>query len=290
MKQQPEGRWDEARRTWRVSGQMAMPWCGVFTAGDVADLGRAFDRIYAEASAHGRSFRHGNLFYRIGQDANLGPVVRLAQWPSSRDQVLNRFRLERRMFDIVAPLIGDNIKQIINQLHWKPPGATAVEFAYHQDCRFRRPAEAFRDLARSYVQTGIAIDAHRPENGCMRVVPGSHRLGELDMAEDRAVMDGSMVDGSLIRVGLDPARLVDLLLEPGDVALWNPYLVHGSGPNRTALDRRLYINGYVAAKNSDRGEWAYREGRPVPFGAEPALVHYDDLYARPEPHYVDDDH
>ena len=36
----------------------------------------------------------------------------------------------------------------------------------------------------------------------------------------------------------------------------------------------------------DRGEWAFRDGEPVPFGAEPALVHYEALRERGEPHYV----
>jgi Phytanoyl-CoA dioxygenase (PhyH) len=76
-------------------------------------------------------------------------------------------------------------------------------------------------------------------------------------------------------------------LEPGDVALWNVYLVHGSGPNITLGDRRFYLNGYVRAADCDRGEWAFRDGEPAALGA-PTLVHYDDLFERPEPHYIED--
>jgi Phytanoyl-CoA dioxygenase (PhyH) len=76
-------------------------------------------------------------------------------------------------------------------------------------------------------------------------------------------------------------------LEPGDVALWNVYLVHGSGPNITSGDRRFYLNGYVRAADCDRGEWAFRDGEPAALGA-PTLVHYDDLFERPEPHYIED--
>jgi ectoine hydroxylase-related dioxygenase (phytanoyl-CoA dioxygenase family) len=76
------------------------------------------------------------------------------------------------------------------------------------------------------------------------------------------------------------------VLEPGDVALWNPYLVHASGTNRSDHLRRLYINGYVRAEDCDRGEWAFRDGEPVPLGPEPALVHYEQLFEDGEPHYV----
>ena len=64
------------------------------------------------------------------------------------------------------------------------------------------------------------------------------------------------------------------------------FTIHGSGPNVSSTDRRLYINGYVTAENCDRGEWAFRDGAPCELG-EPVLVHYDDLHKRPEPHFVD---
>jgi hypothetical protein len=48
----------------------------------------------------------------------------------------------------------------------------------------------------------------------------------------------------------------------------------------------FYINGYVTARNAERGAWAFRNGIPCPLG-DPVLIHYEDLYDRPEPHYVD---
>jgi hypothetical protein len=96
-----------------------------------------------------------------------------------------------------------------------------------------------------------------------------------------------MTSKALEDVALSEADAADVILEPGDFALWSPYLVHGSGTNRSNHKRRLYINGYVRAADCDRGEWAFREGSPVSFGPRPALVHYEELYEHPEPHYVD---
>ena len=95
-----------------------------------------------------------------------------------------------------------------------------------------------------------------------------------------------MSSTTLDAVGLSASEAVDLILEPGDLALWSPYLVHGSGTNRSAHRRRFFINGYVRASDCDRGEWAFRDGRPVPFGSKPALIHYEELRERPGPHYV----
>ncbi|MFN4312488.1 MAG: phytanoyl-CoA dioxygenase family protein [Ferrovibrio sp.] len=261
---------------------------GLFGPQEVAAIAARFDTLYDEGVRLGRSFRHGNLLFRLGEDPQLGKILRMVQWPSWRDPLLDAVRLDRRFAALLAPLIGADLKQIINQMHWKPPGATKVEFAYHQDSRFRRPASAFRDLARSYVQTGIAIDAHTKASGAMKVIPGSHRRGELGLGGDGPILHQGLQDAALQAAGLDPADAVDLLLEPGDVALWSPYLVHGSGANASAQDRRLYINGYVTARNCDRGEWAFRDGRPVPLGAQPSLVHYEALHEKPEPHFLED--
>ncbi|MGH6919957.1 MAG: phytanoyl-CoA dioxygenase family protein [Geminicoccaceae bacterium] len=258
---------------------------GVLNRQEVEELSLAFDRLYAQGLGYGASFRHQNVLFRLGDDPNLGRIVRMVQWPSYVDPVLARYRNDPRMLAILAPLLGNDLKQIINQMHWKPPGACAVEWGYHQDIGFRRPREAYRSPATSYIQTGIAIDPHGKDNGAMTIVPGSHRLGELSAARGR-VMDRALSDRDLVELGLDPGRVVHLTLDPGDVAFWHLHTIHGSGSNRSTIDRRFYLNGYVVAKNCDRGEWAFRAGEPCPLG-EPVLVHYEDLYARPEPHYVD---
>ena len=258
---------------------------GVFAPAEVTELEAAFDRVYAQGLCHPASFRHQNVLFRIVADAGLGRIVRMVQWPAYFEPVLARYRTDRRVLAILEPLLGRDLKQIINQMHWKPPGAAGVEFGYHQDIRFRRPRAAYREPASSYVQTGIAIDPHRPDNGAMIVLPGSHRLGELGFEAAGRVMDRALDDDDLRALGLDPAAKIDLALEPGDLALWHLNLIHGSGPNRSAGDRRFYLNGYVIAANCDRGEWAFRAGQPCPLG-EPVLVHYEDLHRRPEPHYV----
>jgi ectoine hydroxylase-related dioxygenase (phytanoyl-CoA dioxygenase family) len=258
---------------------------GLFSAEEIAAIAAAADQVYAEGVAHGRSFRHGNLFYNVAAGDDGAPLVRMAQWPSYHQAVLNAVRLDTRIARLLEPLIGRNLKQIINQIHWKAPGSLS-DFAWHQDSRSRRPSGAFRNLATSYVQTGLAIDPHTPKSGCMRFIPRSHLRGDLGMDCSKRALGTAMSDAALEAVGLSACEAVELVLEPGDLALWSPYLVHGSGTNASAHKRRFYINGYVRAPDCDRGEWAFRDGLPVPFRPKPALVHYEELYERPGPHYV----
>ncbi|MEP6982769.1 MAG: phytanoyl-CoA dioxygenase family protein, partial [Sphingomicrobium sp.] len=216
---------------------------GFFDRREIKEIAAAADQIEAEGVAHGRSFRHGNLFYNVANGAGEA-FVRMVQWPTYHQPVLNAVRLDMRFTDLLAPLIGTDLKQIINQVHWKAPGSLG-DFAWHQDSKSRRPASAYRDLANSYVQTGLAIDPHTPEAGGLRFIPRSHLRGDLHMGCSNHSLGAAMIDGALEAVGLSASDAVELSLEPGDLALWSPYLVHGSGCNRSTHKRRFYINGYV---------------------------------------------
>jgi ectoine hydroxylase-related dioxygenase (phytanoyl-CoA dioxygenase family) len=260
---------------------------GLFTAEEVERIGAAIDEVHSEAVRHGRSFRHGNLYYNVAQGADGSAQARIVQWPSYHQPVLNSVRLDPRMAELLEPLIGSDLKQIINQIHWKEPSG-AGEFAWHQDCQFREPADAYRNLGSAYVQTGLAIDPHTSESGCMRFIPDSHLRGDLKLETPHEVLGIALDDAVLESAGLSAEGAVEVALDPGDVALWSPFLVHGSGINRSGHRRRLYVNGYVRASDCDRGEWAFRDGKPVPFGPEPALVHYEALRERGEPHYPQD--
>ncbi|HEX9836283.1 MAG TPA: phytanoyl-CoA dioxygenase family protein, partial [Alphaproteobacteria bacterium] len=75
---------------YRERGYAVVP--GVFSAAEVAELARAFDRVRETALAHPRSWRHKNVLFRTARDARLGRIVRLVQWPSYFDAVLQRTR------------------------------------------------------------------------------------------------------------------------------------------------------------------------------------------------------
>src|SRR5687767_14349605 len=119
---------DHVRAYWRDGYAIVR---GIFISSEIAAVGAAADQVHAEALRHGRSFRHGNLFYNVDGEAEGGPLVRMAQWPSYHQAELNRVRLDRRLASLLEPLIGRDLKQIINQIHWKAPGASS-DFAWHQ--------------------------------------------------------------------------------------------------------------------------------------------------------------
>ncbi len=249
----------------------------VFNADEIRRMQERYDRWYAEGMRHPTTFRHQNKVIWLAEDETIGKIVRGMQWPSYEDNVLDAVRTDPRMLALLEPLIGGDMKQIINQLHWKTPGAL-VTWGLHRDVRSRKPAEAFRELGTSYVQTGLAVDRHWAENGAMKILPGSHLHKRSAMDDFHPKDRQSTGKKEWQDMGVNMDNLIDVEMPAGSVALWTPYTIHGGGINTTTDNaRRLYINGYVKAENCDRGEWTFRDGKPVALDlSNQALIQFDE--------------
>ena len=258
----------------------------VFNMDEVAEMAKAIDLVKREGLQYKSSFRHQNLLYIIQKDRSLGKILRFCQWPSYTNKTMAKYRTDKRFLELLEPLLGPNIKQIINQIIWKTPGSDQTSYGYHQDARFRRPESAYRQLGDSFVQVALAIDPHHEENGCLVFIEGSHTLGNLKYFTNKSVYQEDISEEVLETLEITEMPKVYVRLKPGDVAIWHPFLLHGSPPNRSNVDRRTYLNGFVKAENCDRGEWAFREGIPQELG-DPQLVQFEKLYEQPEPHYLD---
>lgn len=262
---------------------------GVFSPTEISALKSRFDTWRAEmVEQHESTFVKGNFRVWVGQSGGLGGegsakrILRGVQWPSYTDAQLDAIRTDDRLFAIVSSIIGPDVKQIINQMHWKQPGSL-TQWRYHQDVRSRKPDSAYRELYSSYINLGIAIERQTDETGAMRVVPRTHLsrkdLGIEAVAEELGVDAHPPTEAELGemlgRVGVNAAELHTLALEPGDVGIWNPFVVHGGGIN-TSKDchRSFYIQGYGAAEHTDRGHVAWLSGVPQPLG-EPVHVQLD---------------
>lgn len=262
---------------------------GVFDRAEMAEVQAETRRIYAEGMKHHATYRDRNLMFEVLPESFAGRrYVLQAHWFAWISPLFERLRRDPRYLDVLSPLLGRDIKQVAQQIHWKPPGAGLTGYRYHQDLRFRERKDAFRDLMTSYLNTGLAIDPATRENGCLCVIKGSHKRGYLGLSDDGPVMKGLTQTEELVRAGLDPADIVPLELEPGDLAIWGLLAVHGSLPNASDKDRAFCIASYVKADNSERGEWAFRSGESIPLGAEPQICKYEQLREKPGPFYSED--
>lgn len=261
-----------------------------FIDGEVLqDLKTETARMYAEGLKHHATWRHGNLAFEILPEADFGQrYVIQAYWMSWISPFFESFRRSEPYRQILEPILGPDIKQVAQQIHWKPPGAGLTGYRFHQDLRFRVAREAYREIEASTVNAGLAIDPSTRENGCLQVVPGSQKMGYLGLSDegDGQIMKGLSTKEELAAKGITEDQILWLEQDPGDLALWGLMTVHGSLPNQSQHDRAFAISSYVRAANSERGEWAFRQGKSIPLGDKPQLCKFEGLHDNPDPHYV----
>ena len=133
------------------------------------------------------------------------------------------------MLDCVEQLIGPDFLNWGSALFGKPAN-DGVETPWHQDGEYW----PIRPLATC--TAWIAIDDATPENGCLRVVPGSHK--------DRQLVPHVTEEGdyTLFRKVEDEASAEanarDVVLERGQISIHDVYMVHSSRPNNSSKSRR----------------------------------------------------
>jgi phytanoyl-CoA hydroxylase len=135
------------------------------------------------------------------------------------------------------PFWDQRVKCMQSMLFTKPPGLPGQ--AWHQD-EYYIPT---RD--RSLCGAWIAIDDATIQNGCLWVVPGSHRMGYLYPAKPPADLDE--YDGSNCCYGFDEALATPVEVTAGSVVFFNGYLLHRSLRNRSDIYRRALVCHYMNA-------------------------------------------
>lgn len=157
---------------------------------------------------------------------------------------VDRLTRHPALLDAVERVIGPDILAWNSVWFVKMPGDPTY-ISWHQDGAYwgLEPMEVLT----AWVALGPATRA----NGCMRVLPGSHR-GPALKQRDTFAPDNALSRGQEIEVAVDEAQAVDLALEPGQMSMHHLWIVHGSDPNRSAVPRVGLAIRYVASQVRQR--------------------------------------
>jgi len=209
---------------------------GVFAAGQLAEMERAFVRLEARAQALTETALVDGSLFVVERRASGALRIERIVWCGGAEAGLGRLGRSSVLTLPASQLLGGpEMDQLINQAHIKNPG-DGTSFHFHQDSYHRRyGTELFRDVngRGSFVQMLTAVDPASPDNGGLWVVPKSHLGGHIPTA------DGRLPDGAF-----DARAAVPLTLAAGDTVLFGPFTVHGSGLNAGVSPRRVFINGF----------------------------------------------
>jgi len=134
------------------------------------------------------------------------------------------------ILDAVEDVIGPNIL-CWNTNFFIKEAASPGFVSWHQDAAYwgLEPEEV--------VTAWVAITRSDLESGCMKGIPGTHKVSHLPHV-DTFHKDNLLTRGQEISVAVDESKAVDLILKPGEISLHDIKLVHGSAPN-LSQDRRI---------------------------------------------------
>lgn len=149
------------------------------------------------------------------------------------------------------PFWDGSVKCMQSMLFVKPPEFQGQ--AWHQD-EIYIPT---RD--RSLIGAWIALDDATIENGCLWVIPGSHRNGYLYPQRDHNNPDE--FDFGQESFGFDESAEVPVEVKSGSLVFFNGYLLHRSRRNRSKVYRRVLVNHYMNAWSLL--PWSLKEGENV---------------------------
>ena len=167
-----------------------------------------------------------DLLESAPQHADFAPSPHV---PNYTPGVINRHWLELagipEVLDVLEQLIGPNFL-MWGSSYFGKPALIGKETPWHQD------GEYWPIKPMASVTVWFAIDASTKENGCLRVIPGSHKTKSL-LKHRRDDRDALTLNQTIDDDTFDEAGAIDIELEPGQFSIHDVYIAHASRPNRS---------------------------------------------------------
>ncbi|HMI01745.1 MAG TPA: phytanoyl-CoA dioxygenase family protein [Pedobacter sp.] len=161
---------------------------------------------------------------------------------------VKQYYFEGPLVDIASEIIGPNIKGATSQLTFKMKGNTKP-FGWHQDNGYGE-LEPYNALT-----TLTALDDTDRGNGCLWLIPGSHKQGQIRVQQD----ENQKKSQSEIVVEADDSLAVPMEMKAGDALIFNCWMLHKSDGNMSQdRDRRILFLRYADADAVE----VYNERKP----------------------------
>ena len=199
----------------------------VFTPDAVQTLSSEFDRIVSQLqrSSEYINARWGSELTKDIEQSDT-QVIHTHNVQSYSAEMMNMIQ-DERLLDTAEKLIGQDIILHHSKLFLKPPDKGSA-FPLHQDWSY------FPTEKNSMIAAVVHLSESDEQMGCMRIVPGSHKLGKVEKTDGH-----SFVKGIHDRYQLEDAE--PIIAEPGDVVFFHCCSLHGSMQNVSKRPRKTVL-------------------------------------------------
>jgi phytanoyl-CoA hydroxylase len=202
----------------------------VLSDDEVQTLRACADRLQAHAA--GLTDSTDRFMLKAFGDGGGGRILQQVAEPHELGAEWMALARDPRVLDVVAALLGPNIMLYYSMFMMKPP-RQGFAAPWHQDFAF------FVHNRARLLACQVYIDDSTIENGCVNVVPGSHKFGLLNHFKDDVFVDHVQGD-----VSAYDAQAVPVPMRAGGMVIWHALTLHASAPNRSEKPRRGIVFEY----------------------------------------------
>ena len=197
----------------------------ILSADQVQDLRRVTDEFVERSRM---VTEHDDVYDLEPDHSARKPRLRRIKQPHLQHPVYDRTLRHPAILDIASQLIGPAIRHQYTKLNIKCPDIGSP-VQWHQDWSF------YPHTNDDILAVGVAIDDMTPENGCLLVVPDSHRGPVHDHHQD-GVFVGAVTDTEF-----RDDQIVPIIVGAGAITLHHVRTLHASARNTSAKPRRLML-------------------------------------------------
>ena len=194
----------------------------VFTAGEIATMREAAESPEVSGEVQKAGGAHQTV-HLLGLTARHPLFLELAK--------------DQRLIDLLTPLLGPDIQLQHSKMAAQAMTPKAGGFGWHQDFAF------FPHTNTSLAAVMVMLDDATPENGCMRMLRGSHKLGLRNHLRE-GHFTGGCQETSLWEDA--PEQVIPVTPRAGGISIHHCLTLHGSGQNISGLPRRGVVFQYRA--------------------------------------------
>ncbi|MFY0611097.1 MAG: phytanoyl-CoA dioxygenase family protein [Hyphomicrobiaceae bacterium] len=172
-----------------------------------------------------------------------GGATRISLWNRAGDSVYGLAARSERIVDAAEALIGEPVYHFQSKLTAKDPFVGGA-WEWHQDYGYWYYNGCLEPKMLSFM---IALDRTDADNGCLKLVKGSHKLGRLDHVQ--VTPQQNSADPERLPYILADREVVDCIMDPGDAVVFHGNALHRSDQNRSNKRRWTLLCCYNAVSN-----------------------------------------
>ena len=174
-----------------------------------------------------------------------------------------------RVMGCIEPLLGPDIQLQHSKLATKAVSKGMGAFGWHHDIMF------YPHTNTSLLSVFVYLDDATPENGCMSMVRGSHRLGPLNHLDSNGVFTYACQDSSYWED--HPEKVVAVTPRAGSISIHHCLTLHGSPANLSGKPRRGLVFSYRADDAQQLADTIFRDTGLVVAGRRRGIVRCESI-------------